>query len=99
MTDYFHFDGVDEAEIRQEKAKARKLRKSRWWQQKLSTGVCYYCGKSFESKDLTMDHIVPLARGGRSTKDNIVTCCKACNTKKKTLLPIEWEEYMNKLKI
>ena len=98
MTDYFHFDGVDEAEIRREKAKARKLRKSRWWQQKLATGVCYYCGKPFESKDLTMDHIIPLARGGRSTKDNIVTCCKACNTKKKTLLPIEWEEYMNKLK-
>jgi len=98
MTDYFHFDGVDEVEIRREKAKARKLRKSRWWQQKLSTGVCYYCGRFFESKDLTMDHIVPLARGGRSTKDNIVTCCKECNTKKKNLLPIEWEEYMDKLK-
>jgi len=94
MTDYFHFDGVDEAEIRREKEKARKLRKSRWWQQKLAAGVCYYCGKLFEPKDLTMDHVVPLARGGRSTRDNIVTSCKACNTKKKTLLPIEWEEYM-----
>ena len=99
MSDFFQFDGVDEAEIRREKDKARKLRKSRWWQQKLTTGICYYCGRLFEPKNLTMDHVVPLARGGRSTKDNIVTSCKECNTKKKTLLPMEWEEYMNKLKI
>ncbi|MBW2506597.1 MAG: HNH endonuclease [Deltaproteobacteria bacterium] len=99
MSDFFYFDGVDEAEIRREKDKARKLRKSRWWLQKLTTGICYYCGRLFEPKNLTMDHVVPLARGGRSTKDNIVTSCKECNTKKKTLLPMEWEEYMNKLKI
>ncbi|MDX1777086.1 MAG: HNH endonuclease [Desulfobulbales bacterium] len=98
MNDYFQFDGVDEAEIRRQKDKARKLRKSRWWQQKLAAGTCYYCGRSCKPKDLTMDHIVPLARGGRSTKDNLVTCCKACNTRKKTLLPMEWEEYMENLK-
>ena len=88
---------MDEAEIRREKDKARKLRKSRWWQQKLSIGLCYYCGRLFSPKDLTMDHIVPLARGGRSSKDNLVACCKECNTKKKTLLPIEWDEYMESL--
>ena len=76
MNDFFHFDGVGEADIRREKDKARKLRKSRWWQQKLTTGICYYCGRLFEPKDLTMDHAVPLALGGRSTKDNIVTSCK-----------------------
>ncbi|PLX52382.1 MAG: HNH endonuclease [Desulfobulbaceae bacterium] len=97
MSDFFHFDGIDEAEIRREKDKARKLRKSRWWQQKLAIGVCYYCGRLLGPKDLTMDHIVPLARGGRSTKENLVACCKDCNNKKKTLLPIEWEEYMGSL--
>jgi 5-methylcytosine-specific restriction endonuclease McrA len=97
MSDFFHFDGIDEAEIRREKDKARKLRKSRWWQQKLAIGVCYYCGRLLEPKDLTMDHIIPLARGGRSTKENLVPCCKDCNNKKKTLLPIEWEEYMESL--
>ena len=97
MNDFFHFDGVEEGEIRREKDKARILRKSRWWQQKLAVGICYYCGGVFKPGDLTMDHIVPLARGGRSSKDNIVACCKDCNTRKKTLLPIEWEEYMNKL--
>ncbi len=97
MSDFFHFDGVDEAEIRREKDKARKLRKSRWWQQKLAIGICYYCGKLSEPRDLTMDHIVPLARGGRSTKDNLVACCKDCNTRKRTMLPLEWEEYMESL--
>jgi 5-methylcytosine-specific restriction endonuclease McrA len=97
MSDFFHFDGIDEATIRREKDKARKLRKSRWWQQKLAVGICYYCGSLFEPHELTMDHIVPLARGGRSTKDNLVACCKECNNRKKTLLPIEWEEYMESL--
>ena len=97
MSDFFHFDGVDETEIRREKDKARKLRQSRWWQQKLAAGICYYCGKVFKPGILTMDHIVPLARGGRSTKDNLVACCKECNIRKKTLLPMEWEEYMRNL--
>ena len=97
MSDFFQLDGVDEAELRREKDKARKLRKSRWWQQKLAACSCYYCSMHFKSKDLTMDHIVPLARGGRSTKDNLVTCCKECNNKKKTLLPMEWDEYMESL--
>jgi 5-methylcytosine-specific restriction protein A len=97
MSDFFHFDGVDEAEIRREKEKARRLRKSRWWQQKLTAGLCFYCGNVFKPNELTMDHIVPLARGGKSTKDNLVACCKECNNRKKTLLPIEWEEYMESL--
>ncbi len=98
MTDYFQFDGVDDAAIRRERDKARKLRKSRWWQQKLAAGTCYYCSKQFKPNELTMDHVVPLSRGGRSTKDNLVTSCKECNTKKKTLLPMEWEEYLETMK-
>jgi len=98
MTDYFQFDGVDEAEIRRQRDKARQLRKSRWWQQRLAAGICYYCSKTFKANDLTMDHVVPLSRGGGSTKDNLVTSCKDCNNKKKTLLPMEWEEYLKRMK-
>jgi 5-methylcytosine-specific restriction protein A len=94
----YEFDGIDEAVVRREKAKARELRKTRWWQQKISRGTCYYCGRNFKPSELTMDHIVPLVRGGRSTKDNLVPACKTCNTKKKTLLPMEWEEYMENIK-
>jgi len=78
-----HLCGVDDTVIRQQKAKARELRKSRWWQQKISRGHCQYCGASVPPKELTMDHIVPLAMGGSSSKGNIAACCKACNNKKK----------------
>lgn len=93
----YGFDGVDDSAVRQERAKARQLRKSSWWQRKIGSGICYYCGQRQNPQDLTMDHIVPLGRGGRSTKGNVVASCKQCNTLKKTLLPLEWDEYMNKL--
>jgi 5-methylcytosine-specific restriction endonuclease McrA len=44
-----------------------------------------------------MDHIVPLIRGGRSRRGNVVPACKDCNNKKKSLLPVEWEEYLRHL--
>jgi len=95
--DYYSIDSIDEALIRAERNKARELRRSRWWQQKTSTGTCWYCGEQVGFKNLTMDHVIPLARGGRSTKDNLVPCCKECNNKKKNSLPVEWDEYMDSL--
>jgi len=92
----YDFDGVEEAEIRRQKAKARELRKTRWWQQKTAAGMCHYCGRKAAHGDLTMDHLLPLARGGRSTKDNLVPCCKSCNSRKKTMMPLEWQEYLEK---
>jgi len=83
-----------EAEIKREKEKARVLRKSRWWQQKIAKGECNYCGRRFPAGELTMDHVVPLIRGGKTTKGNVAPVCKECNTKKKYLLPMEWEAYM-----
>ena len=94
--DYLWLDGVDEETIRRERAKARDLRKTRWWQQKTASGVCYYCATRVVHHDLTMDHLIPLSRGGRSTKDNLVPSCKSCNNKKKTMLPVEWDEYLNR---
>jgi 5-methylcytosine-specific restriction enzyme A len=85
---------TSEAEIRREREKARVLRKSRWWHQKLAKGECHYCGRRFPPAELTMDHVVPLIRGGRTTKGNVVPVCKECNTKKKYLLPMEWEAYL-----
>ncbi len=91
--DNMFFDGVDDDLIRRERAKARELRKSRWWQNKISSGKCEYCGVSVSPKELTMDHVIPMARGGRSEKNNLVACCKECNNRKKSLLPQEWDEY------
>lgn len=86
---------VTEAEIKKERSIARDLRKTSWWKRKCAVGTCYYCNTKVPAKLLTMDHIVPVARGGKSVKSNIVTACKTCNNKKKYLLPIEWEEYLN----
>ncbi len=97
MKDDLYFDGVDPGFIRREKDRARKLRKSAWWQRKIAAGQCYYCKQEIPPAELTMDHIVPLARGGTSTKGNLVAACKSCNTKKRTMLPLEWDEYMASL--
>ncbi len=89
---------ITEEEIKKEKEKARKLRKSLWWKRRCAKGVCYFCNKKISPKELTMDHLIPLIRGGKSTKANIVPACKECNNKKKYLLPLEWEEYLMRLR-
>ena len=89
---------VTEEEIKKERAKARQLRQSQWWKRKRSEGVCYFCHEKFPPKELTMDHIIPLIRGGKSAKGNVVPSCKECNNKKKHMLPLEWEEYLERLR-
>ncbi len=88
---------VSEQDMRREKEKARDLRRTRWWKNKLAHGVCHYCGGNFPPEELTMDHLVPVARGGRSTRGNVVPACKECNSRKKYLLPIEWDEYLDSM--
>ena len=90
---------LDAKVIRQERQKARELRKSQWWKNRRATNLCYYCETPTPARQLTMDHLVPLARGGRSLKSNLVPCCKSCNTQKKNLLTIEWSEFLENIKI
>jgi 5-methylcytosine-specific restriction protein A len=94
------FEDIDVGEvgIRREKDKARRLRQSSWWMRKIQKGICHYCQSQVGREHLTMDHVVPLSRGGKSSKGNIVPACKICNNKKKYLLPIEWEEYLQSLR-
>lgn len=80
---------VSEEQIRRERQKARELRASPWWKRKRATGICRHCGKKFPARELTMDHLVPIVRGGRSTKGNLVPSCKKCNSERKYRLPFE----------
>ncbi len=79
----------DERHVTREREKARALRKSVWWQQQIEAGVCHYCGKRVGADSLTLDHVVPVSRGGTSTKGNVVPACEACNKTKKYLTPAE----------
>lgn len=88
---------VDPEELRRERARARELRESPWWKRRISSGVCHYCRREVGPRLLTMDHLVPLGRGGRSTRGNVVPACKECNTRKKHLVPVEWAEYLDRL--
>ena len=86
------------AELNREKNRARELRNTAWWRKKKSSGVCHYCGRRFTPAELTMDHLIPLSRGGRSERHNIVPACKECNNKKKHMLASEWQEYLDLIK-
>jgi len=48
---------------------------------------CQYCGKRTSISELTYDHVVPRAQGGRTTWTNIVTCCYDCNRRKGNRTP------------
>lgn len=91
------FIEVSEEHIKKERAKAKLIKQSGWWKRRRSEGRCFYCNIKVNPKELTMDHIIPIIRGGRSTKSNIVPACKDCNNKKKYLLPMEWQEYLDNL--
>ena len=92
-----YFTPAPEEHIAREKDKARELRRSQWWKNRLAVAKCHYCDRSTAVRELTMDHVVPIVRGGRSTKSNVVPCCKECNTNKRDLVPVEWQEYLDRL--
>ena len=43
---------------------------------------CQYCGEKKPSHELTFEHVIPRARGGQTTWENIVSACEPCNTAK-----------------
>lgn len=51
--------------------------------------TCQYCGRRSNPADLTLDHVIPKSRGGETRWDNLVACCKTCNTRKGGHSPAE----------
>jgi 5-methylcytosine-specific restriction endonuclease McrA len=54
--------------------------------------TCQYCGS--QSKDLTLDHVLPRHRGGKHEWDNVVAACKRCNHRKAGQTPEEARMYL-----
>ena len=53
--------------------------------------ICVYCGKSYETNELTLDHVHPKALGGDTVTKNLVPACKCCNHNKGTR---HWRDWM-----
>ena len=79
----------DPVHVKREREKARELRKTDWWRALVAKGVCHYCHRQVGAENLTLDHVIPVARGGKSVRSNCVPCCKDCNSKKKAYTPAE----------
>ena len=48
---------------------------------------CQYCGKHFPTSELSLDHVIPRTLGGKTTWENIVCACAACNVRKGGRMP------------
>ena len=51
--------------------------------------TCQFCGNRLPPSELTLDHVVPRSRGGKSAWDNHVACCHRCNNRKGDRTPEE----------
>lgn len=51
--------------------------------------TCQYCGRRFARSELNLDHVIPRAQGGRSTWENVVCSCIACNRRKGGCTPVQ----------
>ena len=51
--------------------------------------TCQYCGVTPPRKLLTVDHILPRSRGGKTTWENVITACQKCNGRKSNRTPAE----------
>lgn len=51
--------------------------------------ICQYCGGKFLGSDLELEHVIPRARGGESTWENLVAACRNCNARKADRTPAE----------
>lgn len=58
--------------------------------------TCQYCITTLRKEDLTLDHVIPRSKGGGTSWENVVTCCKECNNKKGSKLPAEFHLKLKK---
>lgn len=61
------------------------------------SNTCYYCGKYLLHIDATVDHKLPLSRGGLSDIDNMCISCSVCNMEKQNMTEVEYLQYKKDL--
>jgi 5-methylcytosine-specific restriction endonuclease McrA len=65
------------------------LKKKTWFLQAKHRGICQSCQTQTDPSELTLDHIVPLSRGGQNTRGNLRVVCRSCNQKKGMSTPFD----------
>jgi len=56
---------------------------------KRDRGTCQYCYKKLKHSEITIDHVIPRAQGGKTSFLNCVISCNSCNNKKANKTPEE----------
>lgn len=51
-------------------------------EEKKITQCCFYCGKKMKERNKTIDHIIPIKKGGSNCFSNLTICCSKCNSLK-----------------
>src|SRR5207244_411029 len=54
---------------------------------------CHYCGENFSVEELTVDHKIPVLRGGEDIPSNVVLACLSCNSQKGPMTEQEFNTY------
>ncbi|MBF0186311.1 MAG: HNH endonuclease [Magnetococcales bacterium] len=97
MTDYDSLlIASDQDHIDRERQKAKTLKRSPWWKNRKGRGSCHYCKGRFHPSELTLDHVQPLVRGGKTSKSNCVPACRECNTMKRNLPAEDWKALLER---
>lgn len=60
-------------------------------------GKCAYCGRKIDFDDLTLDHIHPSSKGGKTVSENIYPCCHLCNNQKGDKSIEEFRNYLTNI--
>lgn len=60
-------------------------------------GLCAYCGQRRQLKRMTVDHIIPLSKGGTNDIDNLQCTCRKCNGLKEDMLPSEFTVFIQNM--
>lgn len=60
---------------------------------------CVYCGVFITGKRLTLDHVVPKAKGGSDRIENLRPCCPECNQSKRDRTPEEWADDIRRVSV
>lgn len=60
-------------------------------------GHCAYCGRELEYKDMQVDHMTPISRGGADALSNMLPACRSCNHYKATLTVEGFRQYLSRI--